>query len=867
MNKLTIHKMKKGIFVLSIGFFCSFGAYSQFSDNLSDGEFNTNPAWIGDDSYFVVEGEKLRLRAPTASNGKAFLSTQSKAIYNSTWEFVVQLDFNPSSSNYAKIFLVSDNYDFNLDLHGYFVSIGNTTDEVSLFLRNGSKETKIIQGESGRTNLPSVTIKIKVTRNSAGLWSLYSDVGISGIYVQEGQATDNTFEQSSYFGVQCFFTSTRSDKFTFDDFVVTGTEVPDTQPPELVSTTVLASQILLTFSESLDFMSSENIQNYRIANFRLPTKAQLQEDGKSVLLTFDSPFTNGLTYLLKIENITDLVGNIIASTSTKVLYFKAVPTMHKDIIISEIFADPAPKIGLPEGEYIEIYNRSINPIDLVGWKISDGTTTAIFPSQIVLPGEYWIVISSSVSNSFLTFDKLLPLSNFPTINNSGESITLKSANDQTIDSLRFNLDWYRDADKQMGGWSLELIDPENLCGEEGNWLSSENELGGTPGAKNSIFANKPDLTPPRAVKIFLPQTTAIEIDFDEKLSESLPSFEDFVFSPAIKIDKIEYINQNLRQISIKTIEPLKTQTSYSVEIHNVRDCSGNVIIPTTLKFGVHEVSIAKDVVINEILINPKSGGSRFVEIFNTSPKYLNLKNWKMSNIEVDAPVNIKILFEDDLLLAPNSYLVFASDPLTVAFQYPQSITENLYSVSMPPINDNEGSIAVLNENNEVLDMLFYSKSWHSPWVKDVEGVSLERINIEQNTNDSNNWTSASSMSGLATPGFANSQHRNPEPTVPNAIRITPEAFSPSIQGLNFTEIEFNFDGGGWAANVKIYDFEGNLIKTIANNVTLSSQGIFRWEGDMDNGSMAQSGYYLVWFQVFNPQGAVTLFRKRVVILR
>ena len=70
-------------------------------------------------------------------------------------------------------------------------------------------------------------------------------------------------------------------------------------------------------------------------------------------------------------------------------------------------------------------------------------------------------------------------------------------NENTIDSVNYSDNWYKDEDKRDGGWTLEIIDPDNICSEHQNWVASEDELGGTPGTQNSVFANKPDLTGPK----------------------------------------------------------------------------------------------------------------------------------------------------------------------------------------------------------------------------------------------------------------------------------------------------------------------------------------------------------------------------------
>ena len=47
-----------------------------------------------------------------------------------------------------------------------------------------------------------------------------------------------------------------------------------------------------------------------------------------------------------------------------------VPAEAFDIVISEILCDPTPSLGLPEYDYLEIYNRSDNPFYLNDWLLS-----------------------------------------------------------------------------------------------------------------------------------------------------------------------------------------------------------------------------------------------------------------------------------------------------------------------------------------------------------------------------------------------------------------------------------------------------------------------------------------------------------------
>jgi len=219
----------------------------------------------------------------------------------------------------------------------------------------------------------------------------------------------------------------------------------------------------------------------------------------------------------------------------------------------------------------------------------------------------------------------------------------------------------------------------------------------------------------------------------------------------------------------------------------------------------------------------------------------------------------------DFVLKPSNYLVFTSDPSMLVSQYPQSNQNTLFKSSLPSLPDDSGSIAFVTESGLVIDHFAYSEKMHSPLVKDNEGVSLERISLSELTNDVNNWRSANGSVGFATPGSVNSNSRPESSISENAVLVDPEIFSPSMPGQDFSKINYKFDQSGMAANVKILDSQGRIIKTLANNQTLAHEGFFRWDGDRDDGTRSRIGYYVVWFEVFDPSGTTQVFRKRTIV--
>ncbi len=852
------------VFILSL----TQQSFAQFADSFSDGDFTTAPAWIGNESKFVVSGSRLKLQAPAAA-GNAYLSTASSAINDASWEFFVKLEFNPSSSNYLRVYLISDSAKVSGSLNGYFVMLGNTADEVSLYRQSGTTRTKIIDGGDGRLNISTSSTKVKVTRDALGNWQLFSDVGLTGTYTSEGVAKDASHLSSAYFSLFCVYTATRSDKFYVDDIVVTGNPIVDATPPTLSSFQVLSStEIDLVFSEKLEKVSAETIVNYAASNgLGIPAIASLQPDGKTIRLSFAQDFQNGVECSLTISFLKDVAGNEMISIAKPFLYFENFPVSYKDVIITEIFADPSPQIKLPNAEYIEIFNRSEHAIDLTNWILTDGSSSSTFSSKILLPNVYLILTSATSTGDFSSFGDVLGLSNFPTLNNDGDALVIRSSRGLMLDSVKYSDNWYLDDDKKEGGWSLELIDPANPCGENENWIASEDENGGTPGKQNSVFANKPDLTAPKLFSAIPISPTILRLQFNEKLENEIPIPSSFKINPEVVITSVSFVDASLKEIDVQIDPPLQSKTLYTITVQNIRDCNLNLIEQDfdTYEFGLPEQAEPTDVVINEILFNPRPTGVDFVEIVNTSSKFLNIKDWSLSNIEDGVLLNTKIITTENILLKPNAYLAITQDGNVLKGEHVTSHEENFLNVSsLPSFSDDDGSVALADDDGNLLDNLQYTKAWHSVFIKDEEGVSLERVSFTAPTQESQNWKSASSLVGYATPGYVNSNSR--EQTLQDeSVKVDPPAFIPIIGQPNFTQIQFQFDQGGYVANIKIFDSQGHLIKQVANNEVLGTEGFFRWDGDRDDGNKARAGYYMVLFEVFNSAGTVNVFRKPVVI--
>jgi hypothetical protein len=538
----------------------------------------------------------------------------------------------------------------------------------------------------------------------------------------------------------------------------------------------------------------------------------------------------------------------------------------KDVIFTEIFADPSPSVGLPPSEFIEIFNRTAYDIDLAGWQIGDGTSVSTFSEIVLRPGEYLIVTGSPEDYNGL--GHVLGVKNFPSLNNAGDALALRNAQGTLIDSVHYQADWYKDENRKNGGWSLELIDPQNLCSDEENWIVSDDPEGGTPGKQNNMYSEKPDLSGPRLTSVIAVENNTIQLEFDESLSGSLPGPQSFQIEPLVEINTVEFMTSSLKSLTLSLADTLTGGVIYKIAVSDVYDCSGNSIQPDfdSSGFGRVEKPEHGDIVINEVLFNPGPTGSDFVEIRNCSAKYINISNWSLTGYDADVINDASVITEQNYILQPYGYLALTENKELLLSAYPKSNGASLFEVKkLPPMNDDDGALALMNENAEIIDAIRYSANMHSIFIRDREGVSLERTSAGAVPDDVWNWKSASANSDFGTPGYVNSNDL-PLPSVdPEGVTVDPDAFIPGTGYPDFTRIHYHFRQGGYVANVRVYDVKGRVVKEITNNEILGTEGALRWDGDTDSGLKARTGYYMIWFEIFNSSGLVRVIRRSVAV--
>ena len=539
---------------------------------------------------------------------------------------------------------------------------------------------------------------------------------------------------------------------------------------------------------------------------------------------------------------------------------------YNDLVITEIMADETPSVGLPEVEYVEIYNRSPRAVSLNRCRFSYGNTSVLLPNQTILPNEYAVLCHRDRATLLAAVGKVIPVSSL-SLTNTGTTLAIYSPANKLLFSVTYSENWYRNATKKLGGWALEMIDVGNPCGEDANWKETTDALGGTPGKANSVAAANPDRTPPQIVYAVTPIPAEINVVFDEKVdSISATNRSNYQIDGGAAIKSIKLQSPQSKVITISLAAPMQAGVVYNVTAKNVADCTGNLLAETQTTVSLPSVAQIGDVVLNEILFNPRPGGVDFVEIYNRTDKYIDLKDWQLANVTNATVGNQKKIIETNFTLPPRQFLALSTNSKTVLSQYSQAKSTRLLEVpQLPSFSDDQGGVVLIDPQRRIFDRFDYNQDFHFALLDDRSGVSLERINYNLPTNDRNNWHSAAAASGYATPGVANSQGLN-GPAQNDNFSVEPQAFTPDGDGVDdFTTIRYVFPSVGNVATVSVFDILGRQVGQIAQSQSLATEGLWQWDGINASGERVRTGNYVVLIELINLDGRRETFKKRIVV--
>ena len=848
--------------------------FAQLNEAFTDGNFTANPTWIGTTSSFQITDGVLQSDGPQVTS-TLYLSTPNSVANNAFWEFYLNLAFDPSTANYPRIYLISNQSDLSstVGMQAYYLQLGATgsADNFTLVRQNGSTSTTILAlPDKPRSTASIIGVRVRVERTATGRWDIFTDLTGGRNFTHDGFVVDNTYTNTNYFGVYCrYSTASRYNLFKFDDFKIE--EYIDNAAPVITAVQSFADNIFdVTFNEQIDQTSAAIAANYSIAGLGMPSSVALL-GANQVRLNYANAVVSG-NYTLLVENLADIKGNTSAAAQTfNFRHIKSYVAKRGDIVLNEIMAAPISSATVLNREYVELWNTSDQYIITTGWKFKDANSAGLsLPPDTLAPKAYRILTAAADVNLFKTYGRTVGLSPWPSLNNDKDELTLLLPDGTTIiDQVFYTDSWYQDHTKKTG-YALELINANSPCGGAFNWIASTAENKGTPGAINSVYNSMhTDNVAPRLLGVIILSPLSIQVDFNKSINlTQLTDVNNYHINNSLgKPVAAEVVGINGSSVKLTLGNPIITGVESLLTVINLVNCAGLPIDPDTNTAVILMTPAIKlnDILISEILFNPATDGVDYVEVYNATERTLDLKELTISNsAATGSGATKRMLTFNSAFISPKTYWVLTANPEVVKQNYNVKNPKQMLMVSGLPSYSNESGTVALWKSDELIDEVAYTEKMHHALLKDLKGVSLERVSFLKSGNDVGNLQSAAASAGFGTPTYQNSQFE--DANVKNLIILDSKTFSPDNDGFeDVLSIDYKFKENGNLVSINIFTDKGILVRRLTRNTTLSTQGTLSWDGLNDSGQLCKLGIYVLKINIFATSGSTDSLTRTCVL--
>ncbi|MDR2064125.1 MAG: lamin tail domain-containing protein [Prevotellaceae bacterium] len=788
---------------------------------------------------------------------------------NVTWKFLIRHGYNPSSSNCWATFLMSDKdaammmKDSAVNAYAIGVNLVGSSDFVYLYkITNGIATQLVNTNINWETAIKSTgKAAMEVTRKTDGEWNIRIDrTGSFENFEQAGTPViDTEHSNFNHFGLLYTYTSSADMRLWFDKLTITSSILP----AQITGVNKLSkNQLAISISKSVESIGNISLINQNGEDVNIISQSVEGQNYDKIIVTTEP--LHGRKFTVSINNLTDK--DEITTNTAKTFFIDNFD--YGDVVFNEIMFRSEPVVGLPNRKYIELYNRTQYSINTGDWKILYGTAgEARITADSISACSYAVICTSSAVADLSPYGKVISAVSFPTLTYSGQNLKLVDNENNLIAAVNYLPDWHNNTEKTAGGWSLEKIDFDNLSELSNNWKSSLDEKGGTPGQKNSVFGENPDNKPPVLIQWEILDNNKLRLIFNEPINMETASQTEIYFVDNNIGNPVNVIT-DYNEITLIFDDIIELGVIYNLTVQNTfADIAGNATVDFNLAFGIMHKPQNNDVIINETLFNPYPNGVDFVEIYNRSHKNIDFKDLFLAtrNKSTGLLQSVHRIQSKSGFLQTQQFAVLTTNPETVSQQYYVQNPENMITMEqMPAYPNTDGTVVLLDEQQNIIDEFSYNENMHFKFLTDVEGVSLERTNYEKPTNDRNNWHSASGDAGYATPTYKNSQAEFNSENY--GFNISPQTFSPDNSGIDDELlITYSMPESGYIANIKIYDSQGRHITDVQNNALLGTQGSFIWNGLNDRKQKVNIGVYIVYIEYFNLQGKVTKEKKTCIV--
>ncbi len=520
---------------------------------------------------------------------------------------------------------------------------------------------------------------------------------------------------------------------------------------------------------------------------------------------------------------------------------------NEDIIINEVHYHPAS--GNSDDEFVEIYNRGTNTIDLSGWSMTDEILFH-FPTGTQIGPEAYVVVANdpnALANKVYGAEVLGPFS--PALGNGPGIIRLNDDRLHPVDVAPYDTatPWPGEADGF--GPSLERCAPGVDAAYITNWRASR-VFGGTPGRRNSqeeedadVVFNEVLCSPALAggdwLELFNRGTNGFDLS-DHYLSDDAGQLTKYRVSAGtilaaggcrLFMEADLGFGLDAQGESLFLTAPdghtVISEAGFGLQQTNVSFarfpdgtgawffCDAPTPGATNGRSPVHA-----EIVINEIMYHPSADENdelyEYIELHNTGGTAVGLGGWTMGD-------GFGYSFPPSASILPGDYLVLAHDPASVTNRY--GISGVWGPFTSGKLSDGGERVALMDALGNVVDQVRYDDTYPWPAAADGSGASLELVHPSLDNAAPTAWrASRADIAPTGTPGAVNSVF-----ATNGAPVISATAHSPTVPlaGEPVEILTRSLDGDGGVASVCLSWKEDGATGWTTTNMAAGRFGTYR----------------------------------------
>jgi len=106
------------------------------------------------------------------------------------------------------------------------------------------------------------------------------------------------------------------------------------------------------------------------------------------------------------------------------------------------------------------------------------------------------------------------------------------------------------------------------------------------------------------------------------------------------------------------------------------------------------------------------------------------------------------------------------------------------------------------------------------------------------------------------------------PSSSDGVVFSSSKITPDNDGNeDFLNIKMDLSGSGNVISIMVFDETGNYIRKIAANLFAGSKASVIWDGTRDDGSLVNTGIYIILITLYNDTGKTAKWKKVCTVIR